>query len=239
LAGQARRKRSRTTALPGWQAQAGTLRVRQAKSADSQEPVFQVNIFVLCTGRCGSTTFVRAAQHMTNFTSGHETRAKIAGPGRLAYPDNHIEADNRLSWFLGRLDRAYGRDARYVHLTRDPEQVAESFNERWDPDLAIISAYRKSILKGAPQAEGLDICRDYIETVTANIEHFLADKPQRMEFQLETADRDWRDFWQWIGAEGDLEASLREWSVAHNRRPGVAAPARRSLRDMAKRVFAS
>jgi hypothetical protein len=128
-----------------------------------------------------------------------------------------------------------------VHLTRDPEQVAESFNERWDSDLAIISAYRKSILKGAPQAEGLDICRDYIETVTANIEHFLADKPHRMEFRLESAERDWRTFWDWIGAEGDLVASLAEWSVAHNRRraPAPPPPPRKGLRAMARRVFAS
>ncbi len=200
-----------------------------------------MNVFILCTGRCGSTTFVRAAQHMTNFTSGHESRAKLAGPERLAYPENHIEADNRLSWFLGRLDRAYGADAKYVHLKRDPAQVAESFNERWDSELAIISAYRKSILKGAPRAEGLDICRDYIETVTANIEHFLADKPHRMEFCLESAERDWRTFWDWIGAEGDLASSLAEWSVAHNRRraPAPPPPPRKGLRAMARRVFAS
>ena len=176
---------------------------------------------------------------MTNFTSGHETRARLVGPERLAYPENHIEADNRLSWFLGRLDKAYGPNARYVHLTRDPAQVADSFNERWDSDLAIISAYRRSILKGAPQAEGLDVCKDYIDTVTANIEHFLADKPARMEFQLETAERDWATFWKWIGAEGGFEASLGEWSVAHNSRRAPAPPAARGLRAMARRVFAS
>ena len=201
-----------------------------------------MNIFILCTGRCGSTTFVRAAQHMTNFTSGHETRARLAGRDRLSYPDNHIEADNRLSWFLGRLDREYGQGARYVHLQRDPARVAESFNERWDSDLAIISAYRKAILKGAPQAEGLDICRDYIDTVTSNIDHFLTDKPHRMEFQLESAERDWRTFWDWIGPEGDFEASRREWSVAHNSRRAAAPPAprpRKGLRAMARRVFAS
>ena len=182
---------------------------------------------------------------MTNFSSGHETRAKLAGPERLAYPDNHIEADNRLSWFLGRLDRAYGQSARYVHLKRDPARVAESFNERWDSDLAIIAAYRRSILKGAAKAEGLEICRDYIETVTANIEHFLADKPHRMEFRLESAERDWPAFWEWIGAEGDYAASLDEWSIAHNSRRAPAPPAppappaRKGLRAIARRVFAS
>ena len=82
------------------------------------------NVFVLCTGRCGSTTFDRACRHMTNWTAGHETRSHLTGPDRFAYPPRHIEADNRLSWMLGRLEQAYGADAAYVHLTRDAEAVA-------------------------------------------------------------------------------------------------------------------
>jgi hypothetical protein len=57
-----------------------------------------VNVFVLGRGRCGSTTFIRAYKHISNFTSGHETRARLLGEARLNYPDHHIEADNRLSW---------------------------------------------------------------------------------------------------------------------------------------------
>ncbi len=63
-----------------------------------------MNVFVLGTGRCGTTTFMKACRHVTNCTSGHETRVNHVGPERLSYPSNHIEADNRLSWFLGRLD---------------------------------------------------------------------------------------------------------------------------------------
>ena len=78
-----------------------------------------MNVFVLCTGRCGSTTFSKAASHMTNITAGHETRCSLIGNLRLAYPPSHIEVDNRLSWFLGRLDCTYGKNACYVHLQRD------------------------------------------------------------------------------------------------------------------------
>lgn len=173
------------------------------------------NVFVLCTGRCGSLTFTRAASHITNYTAGHETRSTMVGPARLAYPANHIEVDNRLSWALGRLENAYGSDARYVHLVRDPEEVARSFGYRWGIKNGIISAYRDGILKGSEEGKS-DICRDYVETVTANIEAFLKDKPQKMKFDMKSADSDWRKFWDWVGAEGDFEASLQEWSVTHN-----------------------
>jgi hypothetical protein len=90
-----------------------------------------MNVFVLSTGRCGSTTIARAFGHAVNFTSGHETRANFVD-GRLDYPDQHIESDNRLCWFLGSLDRRYGERARWIHLTRDPDEVIESYWRRWE-----------------------------------------------------------------------------------------------------------
>ena len=59
-----------------------------------------MNVFVLCTGRCGSVTLYKICKHIQNFTSGHESRKKLD----FKYQENHIEIDNRLSWFLGRLD---------------------------------------------------------------------------------------------------------------------------------------
>jgi hypothetical protein len=91
-----------------------------------------MNVFILNTGRCGSTTFVKACEHITNFTTAHESRMHLIGNQRLAYPDNHIEADNRLAWFLGRLEAAYGDRAIYVHLRRDPLKTARSFEKRYN-----------------------------------------------------------------------------------------------------------
>ncbi|MCS3662077.1 hypothetical protein [Salinibacter ruber] len=90
-----------------------------------------MNVFVLCTGRCGSTTFARACEHIENYSAAHESRAgKIKG--RVNYPARHIEVDNRLSWFLGRLDEVYGDDLFYVHLRRNPRATAESFADRYE-----------------------------------------------------------------------------------------------------------
>ncbi len=176
------------------------------------------NVFVLCTGRCGSTTFVRAAEHITNFTAGHETLTHLTGADRFAYPAQHIEADNRLSWLLGRLDRHYGPNAFYVHLSRDPDTVAASFVKR--ADKGIMRAYRTEILMRArsrnKNATMHDFALDYIDTVQENILLFLRDKPNQMKFQLEEADQHFVDFWGRIDAQGDLTAAMAEFSVRHN-----------------------
>lgn len=178
-----------------------------------------MNVFILNSGRCGSTTFIQACRHMTNFSAGHESRLTKIGSERLAYPDRHIEADNRLCWLLGRLDEAYGDGAFYVHLQREREATAASFARRMD--FGIMKAYRDGILlEGEPGQSDLDIARDYLDTVEANICRFLRDKPQQMAFRLEQAKADFTLFWQRIGAEGDLQAALAEWDVRHNASAG-------------------
>jgi len=186
------------------------------------------NVFVLCTGRCGSVTFSRACSHIVNFTSGHETRTKLLGAERLAYPAHHIEADNRLSWFLGRLDQEWGKDAFYVHLTRDRDETAQSYAKRSDLPGSIAGAYRSAILMNAQGQDILDVSRDYVDTVNANIASFLKDKPNTIHFHLENAKEDFAKFWRWIGAEGNLAAALAEWDVRHNESPPAAHNASQS-----------
>ena len=139
----------------------------------------------------------------------------MTGDLRLAYPDNHIEADNRLSWLLGRLDKLYGDQAFYVHLYRDFEQTVESFIRR--SDYGIMKAYREGVLlEGESGQTSRDFASDYIETVTQNIKLFLKDKTHTMDFTLESAADDFVRFWQLINASGDLEVALNEWNIAYN-----------------------
>lgn len=198
-----------------------------------------MNVFVLCTGRCGSVTFAKACSHFANFTSGHESLAHSIGDARLAYPQNHIEVDNRLSWFLGRLDRTYGRDAYYVHLTRDPEAVATSFSNRLYRKGGIGRAYRETIVisgRGQEPPPPLEAMRDYVRTVTENIEMFLKDKPNVMSIRLEEIDRSFPEFCSWISAEGDLDAAMREWAERHNASPEGSQPSSRIARSLRRRV---
>ncbi len=174
------------------------------------------HVFVLCTGRTGSVTFVKACQYMTNYTAAHESRIQELGKQRLAYPDNHIEADYRLSWFLGRLDKKYRNEAFYVYMKRDSEAVASSYNKRWLGYGNIMPAYTKGIIQQEYTLDNIAYCRDYVETVNSNIELFLKDKAHKMVFHLENIETDFRAFWEAIGAQGDLEKALATWQVQHN-----------------------
>lgn len=175
-----------------------------------------MNVFVLCTGRCGSTTFIRACEHIGNYTALHESRTGLLGDDRLAYAGHHIEADNRLTWLLGRLDRAYGNEAFYVHLQRNERAVAASFVKRMGR--GIMRAYgRSGVLMQLPEeADPMAVALDYCRTVTTNIEIFLRDKPCRMAFRLETAHLDFPDFCNHIGADVDMSAALAEFDIRHN-----------------------
>jgi hypothetical protein len=174
-----------------------------------------MNVFVLTAGRSGSTTFIAACRHISNYTCAHESRVRLIGPQRLAYPERHIEADNRLVWYLGRLDAVYGDRARYVHLVREPEACAASFARR--ADFGIMQAWREGVLLGGEAGETAHaLALDYLDTVAANIALFLRDKTQVMTFRLERAREDFLDFWDWIGAEGDQAAALAEWERHYN-----------------------
>ena len=175
----------------------------------------EMNVFILNTGRCGSTTFIKACQHITNYSSAHESRSTLTGEQRLAYPENHIEADNRLSWILGRVDKVHGDNAFYVHLSRDKNKTAESFAKR--SEFGIMKAYREGILmQEQEQGSALELAQDYIETIESNIGLFLNDKTRILEFNLENSEQDFTRFWQAINAKGDFEAALAEWKTSYN-----------------------
>ncbi len=177
-----------------------------------------MNVFILSTGRCGSTTFERACSHIDNYSAGHETRAHIIGKQRLNYPNQHIESDNRLAWFLGRLEQHYPQDVFYVHLQRDPALVAKSYSQRWQRGM-MMPAYSEGIYLGLAddkQPISLDIAGDYVNTVNHNISLFLKHKDNQMEFHLESAKQDFSTFWQRIHAQGDLNAALAEFDIHYN-----------------------
>jgi hypothetical protein len=160
-------------------------------------------------------TFAAACAHITNYSAAHESRSGLVGDERVAYPQRHIEIDNRLAWFLGRLERSYGDDAFYVHLRRDDRATAQSFLQRYDT--GIIHAYRSQIIMNVDvAADPMQLCLDYCRTVNENIDAFLSTKSNKMLFQLENADRDFQVFWDRVGAQGDFSMATREWSSKRN-----------------------
>ncbi|MEM9887899.1 MAG: hypothetical protein AAF849_18535 [Bacteroidota bacterium] len=179
-----------------------------------------MNVFILNTGRCGSTTLIRACQHITNYTSLHESRSSMLAEERLNYPDQHIEADNRLLWFLGQLDEKYGDDAFYVHLKRERVATVASYNRRWHSGVTIVKGFGEHILirrgNQISDLERLQISADYYDTANANITFFLKDKTHKMEMHLESMNEDFKSFWKKINAKGDQEAALVALNQKYN-----------------------
>lgn len=178
-------------------------------------------------------TFAKACEHMTNYTSGHESHRGRVGQARIDYPPDHIESDNRLSWMLGRLLDRFGDEAFYVHLVRGREVTARSFEGRWTWRHSIIRAYAQGVL--CTERQDHEVCLDYWDTVNANIRAFLAGRPHTATVRLEHAEADFAALWEAIGAEGDKQAALRQWGVPHNaarsEKPGrFRGAARKGLR---------
>ncbi|MGW8314637.1 MAG: hypothetical protein ACWGNV_03475 [Bacteroidales bacterium] len=180
-----------------------------------------MRVFILCTGRSGSLTFIRACKHITNYTAGHESRAREVGDDRFTYPDGHIEADNRLIWFAGTLDHLYGNEAFYVHLIRDKEATVSSYNLRWTRYGSLIKAYCEGILQitlhRLNDEKRAEVVADFYDRVNLNITHFLKDKEHKMTFHLEQAQEEFPEFWKRIGAEGQLEKAVKVFREQHNR----------------------
>lgn len=180
-----------------------------------------MRVFILSTGRSGSLTFSRACEHITNYTSGHESRSRLIGADRFDYPDWHIEADNRLAWFPGALDHLYGKEAFYVHLLRERSKTVESYNRRWVRNGSLVRAYCEGILQIAihtlDRKRRYKVVGDFYDQVNENIRQFLKDKDKTLTLRIEDMEEGFPQFWKEIGAEGNLEAALETFKESYNR----------------------
>lgn len=183
-----------------------------------------MRVFVLTTGRAASTTFAEACAHIDGMTAGHETHKGMV-EGRLQYPDNHIESDNRLVWFLGTLDRLYADDQTfYVHLFRDPDKVAASYRDRWHITVSIVRAFYHAFLmnRKKPDAQtALLACRLFVDTVEDNIRFFLKGRDNWIDVRVESLEEDFFRFMDKAGLQGDrakISASLNQVSNVSKRK---------------------
>lgn len=177
-----------------------------------------MNVFVLTTGRTGSLSLERACSYITNYTAAHESRCDKLGSERLNFPDDHIEIDNRLAWFLGDIEAKYGDNAIYVHLIRDEKKVADSYTKRWNRETSIVRAYAYGILKLQEHQikEPSAICLDFVEKTNRNIVNFLSDKSRKMTFDISNNTVDFKKFWELIEAQGNYEKAFAELNAVHN-----------------------
>lgn len=187
-----------------------------------------MRVFALTTGRSGSTTFARSFAHATNFSVDHEAVpiSEPFGPitvdfRDLVYPDNHISSDSRIVWAMGLLHETYP-DSLYVHLIRDRDAVAESFDRRrFDPAEAP-GAWRFGTHLFGDDTDCREGAARMWDVVNANIRDFLTDKPH-MTVWIEDLSASMIELWRWIGAEGDLHAAIEDAAVRHNQSMSMVA----------------
>jgi hypothetical protein len=182
------------------------------------------NVFVLSPGRSGSKSFVEATSHLSNYSSAHESRAALLGDERFNYPKFHIEADNRLCWFLGEMSKRYsGDEVLYVHLKRDLELTIDSFLHRLRNSnyrSSIINAFAHGILmkpKDWSPAEEEDVVKFYVETIHSNISEFVKSK-NHLVVHLQDDGSSFDNFLSTIAGEGDLKTVRETWKQVHNSR---------------------
>ena len=188
-----------------------------------------MRVFVLHAGRGGSTTFAMAARHFTNFTVAHGSTSGRINASRFEFPDDHIEIDSRLPWFLGSIPE--DGPTKYVHLRQDTEKTAREFADRWEADPEapvdltgskfvkmhpggrILESFAYGVVQRSkpwPVRTRLDIARFYVDTVNDNITEFLRSR-DAMVVDIEDCPQAFLDFASWIGAEGDLGAAVAEF----------------------------
>lgn len=176
------------------------------------------NIFILCAGRSASTTLAQALQPVSNYTASHESRCGVLSDEKLNYPVNHIEIDNRLIWFADLLDEKYGKNAKYIYLYRDLDKVASSYRERWHLTVSIVRAFGHGILMKDKilRNERLSVCKDYASVVDKKIRLFISRKENSLVIDCEKLNEDFDKLYEFIGAEGNLEACKRILEIPYN-----------------------
>lgn len=159
-------------------------------------------VLVTGTGRCGTVTFYQACRHMTNYTVGHETGlSPFADVGR-------IEIDPRFAGDMPRLMEAYP-DAKWVHLTRERDAAVQSLAQECPSRVTKYADLWSPRLLTTLQAAAF-----YYDSVNAQIATLLP--AQALTIGIEDIAAWWRQFWDWIRAEGDFEASLKTFKRRYN-----------------------
>lgn len=177
-----------------------------------------MNVFVLGTGRCGTTTFAKACKHITNYTTGHEMLSRSLDGSILLYPDKHIEVDAHLSAFQGLLMNRYP-DAFYVHLERKSEEVVESYIRRGillhRGAAPLVDVIFQTKAKDCSRAQYRKLLSLLCDSINANI-RAMTPRADSMHIWLHDIKQGFEAFWYAIQAKGDLDAALLELNIRYN-----------------------
>jgi hypothetical protein len=81
---------------------------------------------------------------------------------------------------------------------------------------SLIEGYSRSLLMRSSSEEDSLVAIDLVQTITANIESFLKGRPHKLEIDIDRPKEEFLRFIEAIGAKGDIESALGEFSVRHD-----------------------
>lgn len=171
-----------------------------------------MRVFVVGTGRCGTSTFFHACNHITNYGCGHESKRGPKQIGNWSFPDDHIEIASNLTVGLHKLIYKYPNSL-WVRLKRNKRECVRSLAEQAS-EAMLDFAHQWWYLDMTEAVDNIevasqfyDFCEDYYQRRLPNNALFL---------DLEHIREQWSVFWNEARAEGDYLASLKEWDRNYN-----------------------
>lgn len=179
-----------------------------------------MRVFVVGTGRCGTVTFSKACRHISNYTSAHERMAQQpAVANRLKIPDNHIEVDPHLFYYLASIIQKYP-DALFIHLTRDVDKVTRSQIRRPSTRTRgigpLVSVCLQQNYWKMNDSHRREAIKFLVSSTIDNIRAILKTADNVAEVCIDDLHEWFPSFWKSIDAEGDLERAVAECKIKHN-----------------------
>lgn len=174
-----------------------------------------MRVFVVGTGRCGTVTFYQACMEIANYTAGHESKNGEDQIGDWSFPDNHAEVSCNLLWGIPALRERYPK-AFWVHLTRERAACVDSLRQNCSRSQEMFAQQWWFFRHEVDPNRRARIAETYYDSYNALVRRLLP--PTALTLQLESIRESWPEFWEKIGAQGDLAASLLHWGRKYNAR---------------------
>lgn len=174
-----------------------------------------MRVFVVGTGRSGTSTAYHALQHVAKHTVGHESRAGILL--HHEYPENHIEVSSQLIPEIVQLALQYP-NAKWIWLKRGKSATVRSIATQCPDAMAAYGFqwFQVVVKKEEPRRSEqlLQIAELYYDAMYSLLSSLLPTDAYCLH--IETIKDQWEACWKYHAWEGDFQASLSAWNRHYN-----------------------
>jgi hypothetical protein len=152
-------------------------------------------------------TFYHAANHATNYTVGHESKAGQVND--FNYPDNHIEIWPQLTLAVPLLQERYP-DSMIIGLRRKDRAACVNSASHLRNGGTANDFARVFFLD--QREDALANAAAMYDVLNGLVLHFA-----HAVINLEDAKDQWKAIWEMMQCKGNFHASLAEWDIKYNR----------------------